>query len=220
MTELSLVAPGPSLSASLRQRIRAAHARAEASPFLVALAAGALSRTGLAALLSRLAPVYRALEAAEQVWREDPLIAAFLLPGLARSSRIQADLQVLTGGAQEARSTAATAYAEQVTVNGGRCRVAFLAHHYTRYLGDLSGGQVLRDAVARSLGVGDGTGGSFFSFPELHPDAARSLYGQRLDDAVLSEGERAQLIEQVLVAFGLHAALLGELDAGVHRWSR
>ncbi|BCJ52454.1 hypothetical protein Asp14428_39290 [Actinoplanes sp. NBRC 14428] len=40
---------------------------------------------------------------------------------------------------------------------------AFIAHHYTRYLGDLSGGQYLGPAIARAYGL-DGAGHRFFVF--------------------------------------------------------
>lgn len=44
-----------------------------------------------------------------------------------------------------------------------------LAHAYVRYLGDLSGGQTIRHAIAKAYGIDEalGSGLSFFAFKEL-----------------------------------------------------
>ena len=42
-----------------------------------------------------------------------------------------------------------------------------LSHAYVRYLGDLSGGQVIRSRVSKAYGLEDGAGVSFFDFKTL-----------------------------------------------------
>jgi len=199
------------LSAELRRRTSAAHAGAEASPYLTALAEGRLSRDAFAALLCRLRPVYAALEEVAEQWSADPVVGRLVLPGLARSARLEADL-VRLQAADGAPSPAARAYAGRVR-RAGRTRAGFVAHHYTRYLGDLSGGQVMRAAVERSLGLTDGDGASFFAFPDLRPGVAKKAYRAELDVLPFDDDEREQLVVEALAAYRLNVALTGELDA-------
>lgn len=42
-----------------------------------------------------------------------------------------------------------------------------LAHSYVRYVGDLSGGQVLRRVIAKAYDLQDGLGTSFYEFSKL-----------------------------------------------------
>lgn len=53
---------------------------------------------------------------------------------------------------------------------------ALLAHSYVRYLGDLSGGQILRYTVAKAYNLDEttGTGISYYSFKELRSSKAIS----------------------------------------------
>jgi hypothetical protein len=51
---------------------------------------------------------------------------------------------------------------------------AFVAHHYTRYLADLSGGQYLGPAIAAAYGR-SGDGHRFFVFEGVDPPAFRAL---------------------------------------------
>lgn len=209
----------PPLSAELRARTSAAHTEAETSPFLSALSAGRVTPTGLAALLSRLVPVYDALEAVADCWVGDPLVGRFVQPELHRAARLRADLLHLTRSVQVTGTPASTAYAARIE-QVARCSApAFVAHHYTRYLGDLSGGQVIRAALVRHLGVDDGSGASFFSFPGIRPARVKQDYRALLDRTPWSERDREQLVEEALVAYRLNVELADELDADLPRWA-
>lgn len=207
------VLAAPALSAELRARTASAHAGAEHSPFLSALVAGEVGRSDVAALLGRLLPVYGALERAAATWADDPAVGALLLPGLARSARLADDLALLTGAAAAVASPAAAAYAARIEERGAVSAPAFVAHHYTRCLGDLSGGQVMRAALDRSLGLVDGAGGSFLSFPDLRPGDAKRSYRAALDALPFGPAEREELVDEALLAYRLNVALTAELDA-------
>lgn len=207
------------LSTELRARTAAAHACAEDSPFLTALAGGRVTASGLAALLSRLAPVYEALEEATASWTGDPLVSRFVLPGLHRSARLRADLEHLTGCADVPLTPASGAYTARIRQVARTSSAAFLAHHYTRYLGDVSGGQVFGAAVERHLGAADGSGASFFAFPGLRPIAVKQHYRRCLDGLTLSADQREALVAEARVAYRLNVHLTAELDAELPRWT-
>lgn len=212
-------APLPPLSAVLRARTRGAHDQAERSPYLSALAAGRVTALGLAALLSRLAPVYETLEQVGGQWATDPRVGGFVRPELHRTDRLRADLAHLTGSADVVRTPAAEAYAARVEQVGRTSAAGFVAHHCTRYLGDLSGGQVIRAALERSLGVSDGQGASFYAFPDVRPAVLKQQYRQWLDQTPFTPTERAEVVDEALVAYGLNVALAAELDADLERWT-
>ncbi len=167
----------------------------------------------MARLLRRLAPVYTALDRAALAWAHDPLVGAVELPGLARSARLADDLRHLTGSATAPATPAAQAYADRIAARATVSAPAFVAHHYARYLGDLSGGQVIGAALSRSLGLVDGAGGSFLAFPDLRPGEARRRYRAALDALPFGPAEREELVEEALVAYRLNLALTAELDA-------
>lgn len=209
----------PPLSAVLRARTGAAHAAAEHSPYMTALVGGRVTAIGLAALLSRLAPVYESLETAAASWTGDERVGRFVRPELHRTARLRADLEHLTGCADVPVTPAAVAYAARIEEVGRASPAAFVAHHYTRYLGDLSGGQIIRSALERSLGVADGSGASFFAFPGVRTGAFKQQYRAWLDEAPLSAAEREALVDEALIAYRLNVAIGAELDVDLPRWT-
>ena len=207
------------LSAELRARTAAAHEQAEHSPYMTALVGGTVSAHGLAALLSRLLPVYEALEQAAEGWAGDPVVGCFVQPELHRTARLRADLEHLTGCTDVPVTPASVAYAARVEEVARTSAPAFVAHHYTRYLGDLSGGQVIRAALARSLGVADGSGASYLSFPGLRPATVKAAYRTMLDETPFSPADREELVAEALVAYRLNTGLSAALDVDLARWT-
>jgi len=197
-------------SALLRERTAAAHAAAESAPFLAALAEGRVTREGVVGLFQRLVPVYDALEGLAVVYAEHPDVAPLLVPGLERADRLRADLASL-GASSATTSAAATAYGERVLRAGSASPQAYVGHHYTRYLGDLSGGQIIGRALKLHLGVE----GSFFAFPDLRGPAVKQAYRAHLDDLPWNAEEQAVTVAEADVAFDLNRLLAAELEGEV-----
>ena len=204
-----MTATAPGAARALREATRPGHAGAEQSPFMTALLLGSLPLAACADLLAQLLPVYAALEAAGTRFAGDPVAGGFVDPALHRVGAIERDLAHLAGPGWAARfvvSDAAAAYAARV----GACAdaTAFVAHHYTRYLGDLSGGQVVGRVVRRAYGL-DGGGASFYEFEGIADRKAyKAAYRARLDAAGL---DGAALAAEVAVAYALNGAVLAAL---------
>lgn len=80
-----------------------------------------------------------------------------------------------------------------------------VAHAYTRYLGDLSGGQVLGRITQKSLGLKNGEGLSFFSFPGVSsPNLFKQLYRSRMNSIELTETQRNGVLQEAVTAFELN----------------
>jgi len=220
VTETTDLAAQP-LSAAMRDGSRAEHEAAEGSSFMSELLAGRVAPEGYAAYLLRLRAVYEALE---QVGRErrdhDPLVAAVHDPALERLALIDADLDHWSpGGPRTTDSPAASAYVDRVRASavwGG----LYAAHHYTRYLGDLSGGQAIGRVLDREFDL-EGRGIAFYSFTEIpKPKPYKDGYRARLDALGTDPAETARVVDEVKVAFNLNQALFAELSAHLPAWRR
>jgi heme oxygenase len=195
------------LSAAMRAGSRNEHEAAEQSPFIAELLSGNLVKGAYIDYLLRLRVVYAALESAVSTHRGDPLVAAVYDPVLERLPAIDADLRHWADGApRDVDSSAVEEYRSRLeTVRGG----LLLAHHYTRYLGDLSGGQVIRRTLDRVYNLG-GVGLAFYDFP-IHAKRYKDSYRARLDDLTLRTEEVEQVVNEVKRAFRLNQALFDEL---------
>lgn len=201
-----------SLSVALRDGTAAAHRRVESTPFVRALLAGRMERHGYTLLLRSLREVYGALEKALAA---APLLAVLCDPALPRGPALDADLRRLHGPAwaQELTPTAAaTAYAAHLAALAERQPLLLAAHAYVRYLGDLSGGQVLGRVVQRSYGLESPEGTRFYRFEAPAADLARELRAG-LDGLALDDAERQALLAEAQAAFERHEQLFSELQA-------
>jgi heme oxygenase (biliverdin-producing, ferredoxin) len=192
----------------MKEGSTAEHVAAEQSPFMSELLAGRINDHGYADYLLRLRVVYAALERAVRARRDDPLVAAVYDPALERLPAIEADLEYwMPGAPREIDSPAARAYRDRITdISWGG---ALLAHHYTRYLGDLSGGRAIGKILDRTFGLG-GAGLALYEFP-MRPKPYKDSYRARLDSLGLDFDEINCAVDEVKLAFRLNQNLLDEL---------
>jgi len=196
-----------SLSTAMREGSQEAHDAAEAAVFVSELMGGNVNKRGYADYLLRLRMVYAALEAAMRANREDALVASVYDPALERLSAIESDLEFWGGGADtEVDSPAARAYCDRIA---GASAGALLAHHYTRYLGDLSGGQAIGRVLDRTFELG-GAGLSFYEFP-VRAKPYKDAYRARLDELALGPDDIDEVVDEVRFAFRLNQDLFDEL---------
>lgn len=201
------------LSDALREGSAAEHRAAEATPFVGDLLAGRATRRQYAGYLLRLRVVYGALEAALHAHRRHPAVSAVYDEGLTRAGALDRDLAHWSATSdREPESAAASAY--RVRIEAAAVAPELLvAHHYTRYLGDLSGGQVLQRAL-RVARDGDDTGLDFYDFPEVpKPVPYKRDYRDRLDALRLTADQQDALVEEARHAFRLNRGLLDEVAA-------
>jgi len=204
-----------SFSAALKAATWQDHQHAESSPFMDALMAGSVGRNGYARLLGQQLHAYRIIEAAAEAMADDPVAGPFVFSELSRCASIEADLAALLGDGWEDHipATRATAdYCARLSEVATTWPGGFVAHHYTRYLGDLSGGQFIGRVVRRTLGIDESSGAAFFTFSGI-PDAGAftARYRDRLDAAPWDAEERALVIDEIRLAYRLNTDLLSSL---------
>ncbi|MCC6236687.1 MAG: biliverdin-producing heme oxygenase [Dehalococcoidia bacterium] len=201
-----------SFSAALRSASQAAHRRAEQSAFMRNLGRSQVSREQYIDFAAQQYFVYAILEEAAAVWRDDPLLAPMLSRDLARVPAIEEDLAHLIGDDWRAAISASEptrAYCARLLEVCFDWAGGMVAHHYVRYMGDLSGGQIIRHTIERTLGFDATNGARFYEFDRV-PDLAafKGSYRGHLDALPWPAAERARVIEEVLHAYELNTRML------------
>lgn len=202
------------LATLLRNGTRDLHRAAERSGFMRRMLAGDFDRADYCRLLGNLHAIYRALEPALERHRATEPVCWVHLPGLSRAAAIAADLDELHGGDWRwtiPLTAAAVAYVERLRWLDESAPALLVAHSYVRYLGDLSGGQVVDRVVAGALGLRDGRGTCFYAFGPPGAEALASRYRQGLSAIRADDAEAARIVEEAREAFRRHCALFEEL---------
>jgi heme oxygenase len=204
-----------SFSAALRERTWGSHGQSEGAQFMTDLMRGQGTREDYIALVAQHYFVYEALEASALVFAADPEVTPFLSPALTRMPAIEADLEFLLGDDWRERIQplpTATRYADRIgAITAERWAGGFVAHHYTRYLGDLSGGQHIRKVMQRQFGF-ETNGVGFYLFDEIaDPAQFKTRYRDELDATGWEEVERERVIDEVLLAYGFNTGLFVDL---------
>jgi len=204
----------PTLSARLRAETRDAHLRAERSGIMRRVLRAEIDVGDYLALLDELALVYGALEDGLERQRAHRLVAPFAFARLRRLPALQADRHTLGATIMRCRGTteAARTLATRIHDASRSDPARLVAHAYVRYLGDLSGGQILRGLVSRALDLHDGTGTAFHDFAPHEPETLKRDFRSALDALPLSAEEADAMVDEARRAFALHESLFEELD--------
>ncbi len=199
-------------------RLRAAtwddHSSAEQSTFLADLTQGRLTVAAHTALTAQHYLIYEVLEEASRAMATDSIAGQFHDPVLDRLPALAADLEFLAGTQWRdllVPTESTTEYLARLREIAFTWPGGFVAHHYNRYLGDLSGGQFVGSAIAKSYGL-SGDGLRFYDFSALgslpsYKDRYRSL----LDSSPWDELERGRVIDEVKLAYRLNLGVLDDL---------
>lgn len=205
------------LCGRLREETATLHRTAERAGIMRTLLAGQCDRAAYCRLLRSLAALYDALERALERNRAHAVVSKVRMPALYRAGAVAADLACLEGPGW-ARLRAASAAGDYVShleslAHADPARLA--AHAYLRYLGDLSGGRVLRGIVRRAFDLRDGAGTALYDFgsDEDAQRLARDFRGGL--DAIPAHGEEGNaIVAEAKRGFALHIRLFEELAAG------
>ncbi|MFI2199681.1 heme oxygenase (biliverdin-producing) [Streptomyces sp. NPDC020192] len=205
-----------SFSALIRTASHEQHVEAETSTFMSDLLGGRLGVAAYARYTEQLWFVYEALESGAGRLASDPVAGPFIRPELFRLPALERDLAHLRGAGWRATLSAlpaTRAYADRVRECAERWPGGYVAHHYTRYLGDLSGGQIIRDSAERTWGfTRKGDGVRFYVFEGLsNPAAFKRSYRELLDAIAVDDLEKQRVVTECRRAFALNTAVFRAL---------
>lgn len=203
---------------ALYLRTKALHFEAERTGIIRDLLRGEASREGYTLLLRNLLPAYRAMEQALAQHRNSPGLGVLAKYRLDRAPAIESDLAALHGNNWRRNISllpAAEVYAQRIVKAAQGDGSRLIAHAYTRYLGDLSGGLILQKLLARSLALQPAEL-TFYDFPRFtDPAALKAGYRMALDDAGVRATDPEAVIEEGAIAFSLNIDLSCAVQAAL-----
>lgn len=205
-----------SFSTVIRTASHEQHMEAETSTFMSDLLGGRLGVEAYARYTEQLWFVYEALEAEADRLASDAVAGPFIRPELFRLTALERDLAHLRGPGWRAALSAlpaTRAYAARVRECAEQWPGGYVAHHYTRYLGDLSGGQIIRDKAERTWGFArKGDGVRFYVFEGIgNPAAFKRGYRELLDGIRADDLEKQRIVAECKRAFALNTGVFRAL---------
>lgn len=204
-------------SQALRERTWTGHGESEGAGFMHDLMTGKGTREDYVALVVQHYFVYEALESAATRFAEDAAARPFLSDQLTRIPALEADLAFLLGDDWRDQITPLPTTERYVArireIEADGWVGGFVAHHYTRYLGDLSGGQAIGRLMKRHFGF-ETNGILFYLFDQIaDPKAFKETYRDQLDAAGWDAEERERVIDEVLLAYRFNTEMFEDLSA-------
>jgi len=206
----------PRLTSRLQGATRDLHRAVERAGTMRALLRGHVEREQYCLMLRNLHALYEALEAALDRHLHLVLVAPVRMPALYRTAALAEDLRQLHGtGWNRLRLTEAMkSYVARIDELSRSLPPLLAAHAYVRYMGDLSGGRILREIVRRALDLPDGEGIAFYTFAGGDDgEEIKAAFRNALDALPVDERLAQEIVSEAKAAFALHIQLFEELES-------
>lgn len=208
---------GSDLSEQIKAATKVNHVRAENTQLMLSYQKGQITLPQYKVLLFSLYEIYKALEEELDRNSSHPAVAPIYFPQeLARLEALEADLEHFFGVNWRKMVIVPSAthrYEQRLRKIGKESPELLVAHAYTRYLGDLSGGQVLGKITQKSLGLSSKGGLSFFTFPGVtSPNRFKQLYRSRMNSIELTEEEKEEVLKEAVAAFEFNIQVFDDLQ--------
>jgi len=207
------------LALMLDDGTRKSHSLAENTAFVSGFFKGLSTQQAYRNLLTSLYFVYRAMENAfDDDDDVDVRVKALDDPRLRRLAALEEDMGYFYGSdwqQQITPSPATAAYVSRINALASDKQKGFLfvGHQYSRYLGDLFGGQMMGSMARRSLDLTNTDGTAFYEFDEISDttDFITQWY-QTLNRLDLTNSQKEEIVKEANYVFALNIALFDELE--------
>ncbi|MDO4909755.1 MAG: biliverdin-producing heme oxygenase [Corynebacterium sp.] len=186
------------LSLALRTSTQEAHDQTEHSHFMDNLIGGDLDKAAFTRLQEQSWHFYKAIEEAARDLKEG--MGDIYDEVLERVPALENDITVLGGTIDAPLLPGTQQYVDRIKeIHAKKDAHRLVAHHYVRYLGDLSGGQVIGRMMERHYEVPE-EGVTFYDFP-FKRKPYKDRYREALDNLNLTETQREELLAEAAEAF-------------------
>ena len=208
------------LAQQLKEGTKQSHSAAENTKFVSSFLKGVVSREGYRQLVANYYFIYHAMEVEVLRLKDDPVVGPLNMKELYRHRRLAKDCEYFYGDdwAKTIYPTeACQQYIDRIRSVAHDQTELLVGHHYTRYLGDLSGGQILRNIAKNSLKLDDG-GLDFYEFPEIeNKKEFKNNYRATLNTLPVTESQVSAIISEANYAFRLNMFMFEELDGNAFK---
>ncbi|WP_088240947.1 heme oxygenase (biliverdin-producing) [Calothrix rhizosoleniae] len=210
------------MSSNLAQKLRVgtkkAHTMAENVGFVKCFLKGVVEKNSYRKLVGNLYFVYSAMEEEMEKLQDHPIISQINFKELYRQKTLEQDLNYYYGATwreQVQLSSAGKAYVQRIRELAETEPELLVAHSYTRYLGDLSGGQILKGIAQTAMKLDDG-GTAFYEFDDIQNEKEfKAKYRQTLDELPIDDATGDRIVEEANDAFGMNMKMFQELEGNL-----
>ncbi|KAF9914779.1 heme oxygenase (decycling) 1 [Lobosporangium transversale] len=216
------------LADSLWQSIKDVHGKRNRSKFLNCLSAGKVSQDVYRRYLFSLFHVYDSMEKALEDNKENPQIALIYFPlELSRKQALIKDLEYFYGpqwrDMMPPITPAQQAYRSRIEHWAASSPEVLIAHAYVRYLGDLSGGQIIRNNLHQHANfysndddADNHRGLQFYEFEHIQDQKMfKNMFRKQLNNVQVPKELEKQIVEEAKSAMLLNYELFKEFDSDV-----
>tara|TARA_Y100001970_G_scaffold265263_1_gene352687 strand:+ start:309 stop:1019 length:711 start_codon:yes stop_codon:yes gene_type:complete len=209
------------LAGQLREGTKKSHTMAENTGFVACFLKGVVEKKSYRKLLSDLYFVYQAME--EEIERlvieEHPVIKPIGFKSLFRKETLENDLKFYFGDDWKDKiniSKSAEEYVKRIRLVAKNSPELLVGHHYTRYIGDLSGGQILKKIAKKALNLPGDNGLNFYDFKLIDDEKKfKAEYSETLNKLPINQTTADQIINEANQAFTYNMKMFKELEGNL-----
>ena len=203
-------------SKQLKEGTKKSHTMAENTSFVASFLRGVVDESKYRQLIANFYFIYHALESEMDLNKDNPFVGPMRLNGLERHDALVKDCKYFYGDNWKdvIRPTEQTQrYVSRIHEVAKDNPELLIGHHYTRYMGDLSGGQVLKGITQKSLGLIE-SGLDFYEFPEITDKKGfKDSYRRVLDTMIkVDQGDVNAIVVEANYAFRLNMYMFEEIQ--------
>nr|YP_009295765.1 heme oxygenase [Schimmelmannia schousboei]AOM64700.1 heme oxygenase [Schimmelmannia schousboei] len=207
------------LAQQLREGTTKSHSMAENVSFVKSFLGGVVDKKSYRKLVANLFFVYTAIEEEIENNKDHIAIKSIYFPELNRKISLSKDLEYYYGlnwMEQVSPSPATQIYVDRIHNIGNNQPELLIAHAYTRYMGDLSGGQILKKIAKSAMQLSGTAGTAFYNFDSIKDDKIfKDCYRNALDNVPLNDEQVEQIITEANISFNLNMKMFQELNSNL-----
>ena len=209
------------LAGQLREGTKKSHTMAENTGFIACFLKGVVEKTSYRKLISDLYFVYKAMEEEiDRLVQEDhPVIKHIGFKELFRRQTLEKDLEFYYGNNwldQIKISESAKSYVDRIRLVANESPELLVGHHYTRYIGDLSGGQILKKIAKKALNLRGDDGLNFYEFKLIEDEKLfKKSYSETLNKLPIDQKIADNIIDEANEAFAYNMNMFRELEGNL-----
>ena len=209
------------LAGQLREGTKKSHTMAENTGFVACFLKGVVEKTSYRKLISDLYFVYKAMEEEiDRLVQEDhPVIKHIGFKELFRRQTLEKDLEFYYGNNwldQIKISESAQSYVDRIRLVANESPELLVGHHYTRYIGDLSGGQILKKIAKKALNLRGDDGLNFYEFKLIEDEKLfKKSYSETLNKLPIDQKIADNIIDEANEAFAYNMKMFRELEGNL-----
>ena len=206
----------------LKTETKKSHTAAENTKFVNSFLRGVVSKESYKQLCANFYFIYRAMEEEFRKHKDSPILSPVHSDVLNRVNNLERDLRYFYGPIWRHHvkpTEQCQRYVNRIREVSEDEPELLIGHHYTRYMGDLSGGQILKNIAEKSLNLKDNEGLWFYEFEGIEDKKAfKEQYRATLNTIPITQSMANAIITEANWAFRLNMFMFDELE-GNGFWS-